>query len=108
MSEGSPHRLSPTGLTPTEKFWVSPGGEVVPLRGLWHYQWALGHVGDHGIDLGGETDEQPVRLRMLAGGWWRMNYDRKTCSLTVEGRCGVGDGRCAAPSPASSGRTRGC
>jgi len=78
-------RLSPTGRTSTEKFWVSPGGEIVPLRGLWHYQWALRNRAAHGVDLGDETEEQPIRLRMLAAGWWRMNFQRKGARLTIEG-----------------------
>jgi hypothetical protein len=78
-------RLSPTGWQPSEKFWLSPEGRVIPLSGLWHYQWALRHRADHHVDLGDETEEQPIRLRMLAAGWWRLNFDRKTCGLTVEG-----------------------
>jgi len=78
-------RLSLTGWQPSEKFWLSPDGRLIPLSGLWHYQWALRHQADHGVDLGDETEEQPIRLRMLAAGWWRLNFDRKTCGLTVEG-----------------------
>jgi len=85
MSDEDIPRLSHTGWQPSEKFWGSPEGRLIPLLGLWHYQWALQHPADHGIDLGNETEEQPVRLRMLAGGWWRLNFVRKTCGLTVEG-----------------------
>ena len=84
MEEAIP-RLSPTGLTRTEKFWVSSGGEIIPLKGLWHYQWALLHREEHRVDLGGNSKEQPIRLRMLASGWWRINFERKTCVLTIEG-----------------------
>jgi len=85
MSDEDIPRLSHTGWQPSEKFWVSPCGRIIPLRGLWHYQWALRHRADHGVDLGEETEEQPIRLRMLASGWWRLNFVRKTCGLTVEG-----------------------
>ena len=85
MTEDEIPQLAPTGWQPTEKFWVSPNGRFIPLKGLWHYQWALRHQVDHGIDLGSETQEQPIRLRMLSGGWWRINFDRKSCGLTVEG-----------------------
>jgi len=67
-AEGIP-RLSHISWQPSEKFWLSPKGRLIPLRGLWHYQWALQHQVDHGVDLGNETEEQPIRMRMLVGGW---------------------------------------
>ncbi len=69
----------------TVKFWIAPDGRMLPLKGLWHYQWALRHALDEGIDLDGHTTEEPVRLRMLAHGWWRVNYQRRPARLVVEG-----------------------
>ena len=85
MNRRLPPLLQRQGHTRTIKFWIAPDGRTIPLKGLWHYQWALKHADREEIDLKGHTTENPVRLRMLAEGWWRVNYDCKAGSLTIEG-----------------------
>jgi hypothetical protein len=72
----------------TSKMWILPDGKPISLN-QWHYRWLQSNpktAMKYGLDMKKLPDEeQPVRIAALKNGFFRVNYERNTGSMTIEG-----------------------
>lgn len=74
--------------TLTSKMWILPDGKPVSLK-EWHYRWLQSNPKialKYGLDMKKLPDEeQPVRVAALKHGFFRVNYEHNTGTITIEG-----------------------
>lgn len=76
----------------TSKMWILPNGSVKSIGG-WHYQWIMDHAEEYskkyGLDVEGVSaapdNEQIIRIAAIKAGFFRVNYEIRNGSLTIEG-----------------------
>jgi len=72
----------------TSKMWILPDGKPVSLD-QWHYRWLQNNPKialKHKLDVKTLPDEeQPVRVAALKKGFFRVNYERNSGTITIEG-----------------------
>jgi hypothetical protein len=69
----------------TAKMWIDPNGKPHNLS-EWHYRWFLKNASKYSIDVSGlPDDESTVRKFALQKGFFRVNFEHRNASLTIEG-----------------------
>lgn len=72
----------------TSKMWILPDGETKSISS-WHYKWLLNNkevAAKFGIDVSSlPDDETPVRIAAIKAGFFRVNFEMRNGSLTIEG-----------------------
>lgn len=72
----------------TSKMWILPDGKPVSLD-QWHYRWLQNNPKialKYGLDVKTLPDEeQPVRVAALKKGFFRVNYEYNSGTITIEG-----------------------
>lgn len=76
----------------TAKMWILPDGSVKSISG-WHYKWIINNKDEltrkYNLKLDiPESDyenEQIVRIATIKNGFFRVNYEVRNGSLTIEG-----------------------
>lgn len=76
----------------TAKMWILPDGSVKSISG-WHYQWIINNKDNltkkYGLNLdipeSEYENEQVVRISAIKSGFFRVNYEVRNGSLTIEG-----------------------
>lgn len=72
------------------KAWILPDGTIKPLPGCWHHQDLVENERLYrkkfGLDLSGlrPDDEQGLRMRALAAGFVRVNFEHRSHAITIE------------------------
>lgn len=74
--------------TLTSKMWILPDGKPVSIK-EWHYRWLQSNPKialKYGLDVKALPDEEnPVRVAALKKGFFRVNYEHNTGTITIEG-----------------------
>ena len=71
----------------TSKAWILPDGKLQTF-GSQHYQFLLdnpGIVKSFGVKMPANKEDDPIRHAALRAGFFRVNYEQRGGSLTIEG-----------------------